>query len=81
MRGWDDDAPNEQGIQIKPVVVSEELERTDMLDTLCDLVESGAIKLRVTGEYAPEQVANDQRALLAGGLRGRPEACGRGVYF
>ena len=72
VRGWDDDTPSEQGIQIKPVWVNEVLERTDMLDTLRDLVESGAIKLRVTGEYAPEQVADAQRALSAGGLRGRP---------
>jgi len=36
------------------------------------MVENGEIKLRVAEEYAPEQVANAQQALAAGGLRGRP---------
>ncbi|KAB0265140.1 quinone oxidoreductase family protein [Microvirga brassicacearum] len=71
VRGWGD-TPSERGIQIKPVWVAEALERTDMLELLRDLAESGAIKLRVTGEYAPEQVADAQRVLTTGGLRGRP---------
>lgn len=71
VRGWDD-TPAERGIQVKPVLVIDSLERTDMLELLRDLVANGAIKLRVTGEYPPEQVAEAQRALSAGGLRGRP---------
>lgn len=71
VRGWGD-TPAERDIQIKPVSVGDSLERTDMLELLRELVESGAIKLKVTGEYAPEQVADAQRALAAGGLRGRP---------
>jgi NADPH2:quinone reductase len=71
VRGWGD-APSERGIRIKPVWVSDALERTDWLDQLRQLVEGGAITLRVTGEYAPEQLAEAQRSLLAGGLRGRP---------
>jgi NADPH:quinone reductase len=71
VRQWSD-APAERGIQIKLVWASEVLERTEWLKLLRDLVESGAIKLRVTKEYAPEQIADAQRALAAGGLRGRP---------
>ncbi|MCW8087546.1 quinone oxidoreductase family protein [Sabulicella glaciei] len=71
VRRWDD-APSERGIQVKLVWAGEVLERTEWLEQLRDMAESGVIKLRVTGEYAPEQVADAQRALTAGGLRGRP---------
>jgi NADPH:quinone reductase len=71
MRGWRD-KPAEPRLAIKPVFVFEVLERTDWLDELRDLVAAGAIKLRVAGEYAPEATADAQRALAAGGLRGRP---------
>jgi len=71
VRGWGD-KPSERGIKIKPVFVSEVLERTEWLELLRDMVAGGEIKLRVTGEYAPERIADAQRALAAGGLRGRP---------
>ncbi len=71
VRGWGD-TPAERGIQIKPVMVVDSLQRTDMLELLRELAASGAIELRVTGEYSPEQLADAQRALAAGGLRGRP---------
>ena len=71
VRGWAD-KPSERGIRIKPVFVSEVLERTEWLELLRTLVAAGKIKLRVTGEYAPERLAEAQRALEAGGLRGRP---------
>ena len=71
LRGWGD-KPTERGINIKPVFVYEVLERTDWMELLKDLVEAGKIKLRVAGEYAPEKTADAQRALEAGGLRGRP---------
>jgi NADPH2:quinone reductase len=71
VRGWGD-KPSERGIQIKPVFVSEALERTEWLELLRKMVAAGEIRLRVTAQYAPEQVANAQRALEAGGLRGRP---------
>ena len=70
VRGWAD-KPGERGIKIKPVFVSEVLDRTDWLELLRDMVAAGQIKLRVTGEYAPERIADAQRALAAGGLRGR----------
>jgi NADPH2:quinone reductase len=70
VRGWAD-KPSARGIQIKPVFVSEVLERTAWLEQLRDMVAAAAIKLRVAGEYAPEHLADAQRALEAGGLRGR----------
>ena len=71
VRGWAG-KPSERGIKIKPVMVSDVLDRTEWLELLRDLVAAGQIKLRVTGEYAPERLADAQRALQAGGLRGRP---------
>jgi NADPH:quinone reductase len=71
VRGWGD-KPSEREIKIKPVFVSEVLERTEWLELLRDMVATGTIRLRVTGEYRPERVADAQRALAAGGLRGRP---------
>ena len=70
VRGWAD-KPSERGIKIKPVFVSEVLERTEWLELLRDMVAAGEIKLRVAGEYTPARVADAQRALAAGGLRGR----------
>jgi NADPH2:quinone reductase len=71
VRGWKDKG-SERGIKVKPVFVSEVLERTDWLELLSDMVKSAKIKLRVASEYAPEQVADAQRAIESGGLRGRP---------
>jgi NADPH:quinone reductase-like Zn-dependent oxidoreductase len=70
VRGWAD-KPSERGIRIKPVFVSEVLERTDWLELLREMVAARQIKLRIAGEYAPARVADAQRALEAGGLRGR----------
>jgi NADPH:quinone reductase len=71
VRGWGNRS-NERGIQIKPVLVNEVLSRTDWLDALRELVEAGHIVPRVAGEYTPQQVADAQRRLVAGGVRGRP---------
>ncbi len=71
VRGWAD-KPAERGIKIKPMLVSDVLERTEWLELLRNMVAAGEIKLRVVAEYAPEQTANAQRALEAGSLRGRP---------
>jgi NADPH:quinone reductase len=70
VRGWAD-KPSERGIRIKPVFVSEVLERTEWLELLRDMIAAKEIKLRVAGEYPPERVADAQRTLEAGGLRGR----------
>jgi NADPH2:quinone reductase len=70
VRGWGD-KPAERGIEIRQVFVLEVLERTEWLELLRDMVAAAEIKLRVAGEYAPEQTADAQRALESGGLRGR----------
>lgn len=70
VRGWDD-SDTERGIQIRPVMVSDALERTDWLERLRDLAARGTIRLRVAAEYPARQVADAQRAMAAGGLRGR----------
>ena len=66
------DISKERDIQIKMVWVPDVLENTKGLDFLREMVESGEIELKVAGVYAPEQVADAQQALAAGGLRGRP---------
>jgi NADPH2:quinone reductase len=71
VRGWKDQ-PSERGIEIRPIFVDTVLEPTEWLELLRNMVANGEIKLRVTGEYAPEQTADAQRAIEAGGLRGRP---------
>jgi NADPH:quinone reductase len=70
VRGWDD-TPTERGIEIHPVFVRTVLERTDWLEELAQLAAAGAIPLRVAAEYPPEQAAEAQRLMDAGGLRGR----------
>ena len=72
VRGWPKDkgdAP--RGIKIHPIFVSTVLDRTDWLEELRDLASKGKIKLEVAGEYPPERAADAQRAMGAGGLRGR----------
>ncbi len=70
VRGWDG-SEAERGIQIHPVMVFDVLERTDWLEDLRRLAGEGRIQLRVVGEYPPEQAAEAQRTMDAGGLRGR----------
>ena len=71
VRQWGD-KPGERNLTIKPLLVYEAFERTDWLDVLRDVVEAGEIGLRVAGEYGMREVADAQRALSAGGVRGRP---------
>lgn len=70
VRGWND-GPADRDIRILPVMVSDALERTDWLNELRDLASSGKITLRVAAEYPAERAADAQRAMSAGGLRGR----------
>ena len=70
VRGWDD-GDTERGIDVRPVWVREVLQRTDWLHQLRGLASDGALKLRIAGEYPPERAADAQRAMEAGGLRGR----------
>jgi NADPH:quinone reductase-like Zn-dependent oxidoreductase len=71
VRGWGG-KPAERGIKIKPMLVSDVLERTEWLELLRDMVAAREIKLRAVEEYLPTKAADAQRALVAGGHRGRP---------
>ena len=70
VHGWDD-SETERGIEIRQVWVREVLERTDWLQELRELASTGTLKLRVAGEYPPEQAGEAERAMDSGGLRGR----------
>ncbi len=70
VRGWDGSA-TERGIEVRPVLVSDALERTEWLEQLRDLASDGVIRPRVAAEYPVERVADAHRAMAAGGIRGR----------
>ncbi len=70
VRGWDG-GDTERGIQVRPVAVFDVLERTEWLEYLRELASQGTFQLRVAGEFPPEQAAEAQRLMDAGGLRGR----------
>jgi NADPH:quinone reductase-like Zn-dependent oxidoreductase len=70
VRGWAPEA-TERGIEVRQVRVATVLERTDWLEDLRRLASSGRLRLRVAAEYPPERAADAQRAMDAGGLRGR----------
>lgn len=70
VRGWDGEDV-EQGVHVHAVWVGDVLERTDWLDELRELAESGAIQLRVASTYPPERAADAHRQMDAGGIRGR----------
>jgi NADPH:quinone reductase-like Zn-dependent oxidoreductase len=71
VRGWDGNDVEDRSIRVHPVRVADVLERTDWLEELRRLASEGKLKLRVAGEYPPEQAAEAQRVMDAGGLRGR----------
>jgi NADPH:quinone reductase-like Zn-dependent oxidoreductase len=70
VRGWDG-SETERGLAIHQVFVRTVLERTDWLLALSERASRGELALRVAGEFPPEGVAEAQRRLAAGGLRGR----------
>ena len=70
VRGWRPDE-TERGIDVRQVMVRTVLERTDWLEELRRLASEGRLQLRVAGTYPPERAAEAQRAMDAGGLRGR----------
>jgi NADPH:quinone reductase len=70
VRGWDgEDVENR--VRIKRVMVGTVLQRTDWLWQLRELAERGVLALRVADTYPPEQAAEAERRMEAGGLRGR----------
>jgi NADPH:quinone reductase-like Zn-dependent oxidoreductase len=70
VRGWRPET-TERGITVHRVMVGEALTRTDWLEELRDLASAGVLRLRVAGEYPPEEAAEAHRVMDAGGLRGR----------
>lgn len=70
VRGWKPEH-TERGIEVKQVGVGTVLDRTDWLEQLRQLASEGRLQLRVAAEYPPEQAAEAQRLMDAGGLRGR----------
>ena len=70
VRGWDGSTAD-RGIVIRQVWVRSALERTDWLEELRELASEGRLSLCVAAEYPPEQAAEAQRLMAAGGLRGR----------
>ncbi len=71
VRGWDGNEVEDRGVRVHPVMVARVLERTEWLEELRGLASAGKLKLRVAGEYPPEQAAEAHRVMDAGGLRGR----------
>jgi len=71
VRGWDGSEVEQRGIRVHAVLVATVLERTDWLEQLRELASAGKLELRVAREYPPEEAAEAQRVMDAGGLRGR----------
>jgi len=63
--------PTERGITIEPVRVASYLLNQEALARLGQLVAEGRLSLRVAATFPPEQAADAQRKLAAGGTRGR----------
>jgi NADPH:quinone reductase len=71
VRGWDGDEVEDRGIRVHPVMVARVLDRTEWLEELRRLASDGRIKLRVAAEFPPEEAAEAEQLMDAGGLRGR----------
>ncbi len=69
VRGFQTDAP--RGIEIHQVWVREYAEARNKLDLLRELVEDGALTLRVAETFTPDDASSAHRRLEAGGVRGR----------
>ena len=63
--------PSERGITIEPVRVTSYLHNHEALERLGRLVAEKRLTLRVAETFPPEQAAEAQRKMAAGGTRGR----------
>ena len=70
VRGWRPDT-EVRDIAVAPVRVGTVLQRTEWLEELREFASKGLLALRVAATYPPERAADAQRAMDAGGLRGR----------
>jgi len=62
----------DRGVRWFPVFVYDRIRDTAALTRLRDQAETGALTLRVAGTYPLEHVAEAQRLVEEGGVRGRP---------
>jgi len=62
----------DRGVRWFPVFVYDRIRATAALTRLRDQAETGALTLRLAGTYPLEQVAEAQRLVEEGGVRGRP---------
>jgi NADPH2:quinone reductase len=69
VRGWTGDG--QRGIEFLPVASRRYAQNAEALDRLRQLVEDGAVTLRVARTFPAEQAAEAHRLLEAGGVRGR----------
>ncbi|MBV9594614.1 MAG: zinc-binding dehydrogenase, partial [Actinobacteria bacterium] len=69
VRGFTTD--DSRGVRVTPVRVAEYAQEFEKLDRLRELVESGAVTLRVAQTYPAEQAPEAHRRLEAGAARGR----------
>lgn len=69
VRGWDGDVG--RAVRVHQVLVPEYAHRTDKLNELANLVESGVLTTRVADVFPAEQAAEAHRRMSAGGVRGR----------
>lgn len=61
----------ERGLRVTPVFVRTYVQEFEKFDQLRELVEQGAVTLRVADTYPAEQAADAHRRLEVGGIRGR----------
>jgi NADPH:quinone reductase-like Zn-dependent oxidoreductase len=69
VRGYTGDG--QRGLRVTPVTVRSYAQEGEKLDRLRELVEQGALTLRVADTYPAEQAIEANRRLEAGGTRGR----------
>lgn len=69
VRGYIGDG--ERGLRVTPVFVRTYVQELEKLDRLRELVEQGAVALRVADTYSAAKAADAHRRLEAGGTRGR----------
>ncbi|MCO5970329.1 NADP-dependent oxidoreductase [Actinoallomurus soli] len=69
LRFWT--GPTERGIRIEPILVLDDMERTESLQELADHLRTGRLTTRIADTYPVDRVQEAHRRLAAGGVRGR----------
>jgi NADPH2:quinone reductase len=63
--------PTERGIRIEPVVVLQDIERTESLQELADHLRTGRLTTRIAATYPIDRIQVAHIRLAAGGVGGR----------